>query len=152
MVITGLPATATTMSPSSIRPVGVSRAPLQAGPLGRTAARDLADDQPFDAPPSGHGIGHKRDAETGANELSVLDQFRHDAVDRIHRHREADPCIGPARTDDLRIDPDQAARAVEERSAGIARIDGGIGLDDAFDRPVRQGLDRPPEGAHDARW
>ena len=121
MVITGLPATATTMSPSSMRPVGVSLAPLEAGPLGRATARDFADDQPFNAPPSGHGIWDKRDAETGANELSVLDQFGHDAVNRIHRHREADPCVGPARTDDLRIDPDQAACAVEERSAGITR-------------------------------
>ena len=60
------------------------------------------------------------------------------------------PAKAPARADNLRIHTDQSTGTVEQRPTGISRIDGRIGLNNPFNRPIRERLDRPPQGAHHA--
>ena len=45
------------------------------------------------------------------------------------RHRKADADRAARRRDDRGIDADDFAVEVEQRAAGIAAIDGGVGLD-----------------------
>src|SRR5262249_15476836 len=52
--------------------------------------------------------------------------------------------------DDLRIDADEAACAVEQRTAAVARIDGGVGLNDPLDRAVAHRSNGPSQRADDA--
>ncbi len=56
--------------------------------------------------------------------------------------------IDPAgRRVDGGIHPDHLAAHVEQRAAGIAAVDGGIGLDEVVERPL---ADVPPAGGDDA--
>src|SRR6188472_4493040 len=48
----------------------------------------------------------------------------------------------------LRVDPDDAAVAVEQRPAGVAVVDRGVRLDGARDHVVLRRLDVAPGGAH----
>src|SRR5262249_38246807 len=52
------------------------------------------------------------------------------------RDRKADPL---RHADDRRVDADDLARAGDERSAGIARVERRVGLDHAVDEPPRAG-------------
>ncbi len=79
----------------------------------------------------------------------MLDELRNDLVHGVDRDGEADAGARPARRGDGRVHPDEAARAVEERSSRVPGVDGGVGLDDPLDLPSRHRLDRPSEGAHD---
>ena len=45
---------------------------------------------------------------------------------------------GPGRAVDGGVDADEAAAAVEQRAAGVAGVDGGVGLDRCFDRASRR--------------
>ena len=51
---------------------------------------------------------------------------------------------------DLRVDADHAAVAVEQRAAGVAGVDRGVGLDRVGDREAVGRLDRAPERGDDA--
>src|SRR6266850_3343558 len=123
---------------------------LQPGLLRPGATRHLTDNQPLDPPPFGHRIGNERDPEPRTEEFAVLDQLWNDAVDRVDRHGKSDSGEGPARAYNLRIHADQSTGAIEQWPTGVSRIDGGISLNNPFNRPVRQGLDRPPQSTHHA--
>src|SRR4029079_9935257 len=49
----------------------------------------------------------------------------------------------------LRVDPDYAAEAVEQRSTRVAVVDRGIGLDRVRDRHSVRRVDVAPQGAND---
>ena len=61
---------------------------------------------------------------------------RQDLLDGVHRDRERDADVALAATGggDLRVDADDLAVAVEQRTAGVAGVDRRVGLDDAVDR------------------
>ena len=52
---------------------------------------------------------------------------------------------------DLRVDADHRAARVEQRAAGVAVVDRGVGLDHVVDRVAVRRLDCALEGADDAR-
>ena len=85
-----------------------------------------------------------------APDPSVADQRADDPLGGgIHRDRETET---GAR--ERSVDPDDAPRGVGQRSAGVARIQRGVGLDHVVDHPdLRSGprRQRPAEGADDAR-
>ena len=81
------------------------------------------------------------DAEVGVADLAGRAQLGDDALDRVGRDREADADVaglaaGAARAGglDLRVDADHLAGGVEQRAAGVAGVDRGVGLDDVVDR------------------
>src|SRR6202034_3432110 len=51
---------------------------------------------------------------------------------------------------DLIIEAEDLALRVEQRPAGVARVDRGVGLDRAGDRVLVRGLDAAADGADDA--
>ena len=66
----------------------------------------------------------------------------------IGRRGEADPGRGAGGRVDRGVDADHLARRVEQRAAGIAGVDRGIGLDEVVEGA---GADLPPAGRDDAR-
>ena len=98
------------------------------------------------------GDGGGRDAEIGALDLPVLLELGHDLLGGVDRNGEADPDRSVrAAGRDLRVDPDDLAARVDERPAGIARVDRRIRLDDVVDLEVVGSADLALERRHDAR-
>ena len=64
---------------------------------------------------------------------------------------EADALVAAGIAADLRVDADHAAVHVEQRPAGVAVIDRGIGLDRVVDREVVRRRDLAVERADDPR-
>mmetsp|Transcript_3736 Transcript_3736/g.10942 ORF Transcript_3736/g.10942 Transcript_3736/m.10942 type:complete len:374 (+) Transcript_3736:1267-2388(+) len=64
---------------------------------------------------------------------------------------DADVAARAARREDHRVDADEPAARVKERSARVARVDCGVRLDAVFDRPSAVAVDVPAEGGDDAR-
>jgi len=64
--------------------------------------------------------------------LAELDELRHYGTGHVARNREPDPYAGAARPDDRRVDADQLAAQIDQRTAGVAGIDRGIGLNEIF--------------------
>src|SRR5262249_58768426 len=97
-------------------------------------------------------VGHLRDAHPEPatprfTELLELIDHRHGG---LRRHGKADADRAAGRRNDRRIDADHLAVEVEQRTAGIAAIDGGVGLDVVV---VGTGIDvavarRDDAGAH----
>src|SRR5256885_15263325 len=75
---------------------------------------------------------------------------RHHRARGVRRHGESDPEMpaGPGRLD-LGVDPHDVARVVQQGSAGVARVDGRIGLDRRVDLEPVWGLDVAPEARDD---
>src|SRR5581483_1080270 len=69
-------------------------------------------------------------------------------IDGVDGNCKADSHRGSRRAINRRIDADQPAGAVEQRSAGVSRIDGGVGLNYTLDRPSRHRLDLAPQRTH----
>src|SRR3954447_5129168 len=92
-------------------------------------------------------------AEVGTVDRLALLEPRHDVLHRVRRDREADPDVAvaglPGRLD-LRVDADHARLDVEQRAAGVARVDRRVGLDDLVDRPAVGGADVAAEAGDDA--
>ena len=94
------------------------------------------------------------DAEEGLGPLGALRLLAQRLDDRqrlLHRDGEADVGRGGglAAAGDGGVDADDFARGVDERAAGVARGDRGVGLDQAVEeRSV--GADRAVERRHDA--
>ena len=89
------------------------------------------------------------DAEHAALDLAVLDQLVHDAFDHVDRDGEADADVAAAARQDGGVDAHQFAAQIHQRAAGIAGIDGGVGLDEVL---IAVGVDAgAPERADDAR-
>ena len=81
-----------------------------------------------------------------------LDDLRRDRLDGVDRHREPDADVA-ARAGvagrDLRVDADHVAARVEQRAAGVALVQGGVGLDHVVDRVAVRRADDALERAHD---
>ena len=70
------------------------------------------------------------DAQVAAAYLAVVDELSHDSTDHVGGNGETDSDIAPGRGEYRRIDAHQPTVQVDERTAGIARVDGGIGLNE----------------------
>ena len=69
------------------------------------------------------------DAEPAAAQLAELPELIDHAGHRLRGHRKADADRAAGGRDDQRVDADHFAIEVEQRPAGIAAVDGGVGLD-----------------------
>ena len=77
------------------------------------------------------------DAEVRALDRPPFAQPRDDLLGGVDRDREADADVAAAAAAgraDLGVDADDAAARVEQRAAGVAGVDRGVGLDDVADR------------------
>ena len=54
----------------------------------------------------------------------------HDVFDAVDWHGEANAGVGARRRADGRVDADHLPARIQQRSTGVARVDGRIGLDD----------------------
>src|SRR6201999_2098144 len=68
-------------------------------------------------------------AEPAAAQLAELLQLVDDDGYRLRWNRKAETNRTAGRRDDQRVDADDFAFEVEQRAAGIAAVDGGVGLD-----------------------
>src|SRR6266481_1443913 len=75
------------------------------------------------------------DAEPAAAKLAELPELIDHADHRLRGHRKADADRAARGRDDQRVDADHFAIEIEQRTTGIAAVDGGIGLDVAVIRP-----------------
>src|SRR5690606_20213702 len=91
------------------------------------------------------------DAEAGSRDASVADELRDDAADRVDGDREADARARARGAVDGGVHADEPPRAVEERPARVAGVDGRVRLDHALDGAVAHRHDLAPEAADDAR-
>ena len=82
------------------------------------------------------------DAEVGVLHLAAGDERVRDALRRVDRDREADAVVAAGVALDLRVDADHLAAEVQQRAAGVAVVDRGVGLDRAGDRVVVRRRDR----------
>ena len=89
-------------------------------------------------------IGLDGDAEEASGHFAFGLQFGNQGFDRIYRNGKTDALpLG----DDGGINADDFTFHIQERSAGVAGIDGGIGLDKIV---IRSGPDDPAFGTDDA--
>ena len=73
------------------------------------------------------------DSEQAALHRAELLELVGDAADHVDRNREADADVAAGAREDGRGEADQFAPQVDQRAAGIAGIDGGIGLDEVLE-------------------
>ncbi len=70
-------------------------------------------------------------AQIAAHDFAVLDDLVHDVARHVDRNCEADALVAAALArENRRVDADQAAVKVDQRAAGIAGIDRGVGLNE----------------------
>jgi hypothetical protein len=75
-------------------------------------------------------------AEPAARDVALVLQLRDDLVREVDRDREADADVAAAAAEDRGVDADDLALRVEQRAARVARIDGGVGLDEVVVRAL----------------
>ena len=107
---------------------------LDAGRLRRALVLDAGDQRAargLDVEAFGDLVGDllDADAEPAAAKLAELPQLIDHAGHRLRGHRKADADRAAGRRDDQRVDADHFAVEIEQRPAGIAAVDGGVGLD-----------------------
>ena len=75
----------------------------------------------------------RKDAEVGAGHFTVLQDLVHDVAGQVHGDCKSN-ALAAFRTvgDDGGVDADQLAAIVDQRAAGVAGIDGRVGLDEVF--------------------
>src|SRR5262249_60194655 len=114
---------------------------FQARGRGGAAAADGADD----VTRPGRRVAD-RDAEVGGLHGLAGDQIRADRLHRIRGNGEADTGVGAAAglvvDRDLHVRADHLAGLVDQRAAGVAVVDRGVGLDRVRDRIAVRRLDR----------
>ena len=132
-------------------------AALDARLVGRAALDDFVDEHAFfdrQLQRLGQvgGDAAAADPEVGVLDFAVLLDLLHDFARGVDRHREADADVAAAAAAglDLGVDPDHAARAVDQRPAGVAGVDRRVGLDHVRDREAVGGLDLALDRGDDA--
>ena len=127
---------------------------MQSSFLRGAVGRDIRHQRAL-GPIKADGLGDRRrdflhrHADIGAGDLAVRHNLVHHFAGQIHRHRETNALIATgAGRQNGRIDADQLTAVVHKRAAGIARIDGGIRLDEVF--VVFNAHVRPACGADDS--
>eukprot|EP00315_Gephyrocapsa_oceanica_P041992 CAMPEP_0185473886 /NCGR_PEP_ID=MMETSP1366-20130426/1733_1 /TAXON_ID=38817 /ORGANISM="Gephyrocapsa oceanica, Strain RCC1303" /LENGTH=496 /DNA_ID=CAMNT_0028080769 /DNA_START=26 /DNA_END=1516 /DNA_ORIENTATION=- len=127
--------------------------------LCRRAGDHLCEDRAAQGPTQTAGVLLARpvveqvDAKRRPRVIAELDNLPHHAADGVRGDGEADADVAAraARREDHRVDADEPAARVKERSARVARVDCGVRLDAVFDRPSAVAVDVPAEGGDDAR-
>src|SRR5262249_26300876 len=94
--------------------------------------------------------GKRLDAEEGAVDATVGDQVVRDGFCGVDGNGEADARGRTARREDGGVDADDFAVRIDERAAGIAAIDGSVGLNGFIDEGGLAGLHGAAEGTDDA--
>jgi len=79
--------------------------------------------------------------EVAAHNPAVLHQLRQDVLGHVDRRGEADTL---RREDDGRVDADDLAATVRQRTAAVAGVEGGVGLDDVVHQVPGQAAQRRP--------
>ena len=130
-------------------------APAQPRVVGRAVGHDLGDDRAgldLELEPLGELRVERLggDPRVGVGDLAVVAQVLDRALREVDRDGESDPLVAPRGGVDLLIDPDHLPLGVEQRAAGVARVDRGIGLDRTLDPEVGQRLDRAVRRRDDA--
>src|SRR5262249_23994308 len=139
--LTGLPSNSTMTSPC-LRPA------CSAGPSFTTPATR----PPLDSPPprdlamAGRTLLNHH-AEPAAGDAAFVLQLRHDLLRQVDGDGESDADVAAATAEDRRVDADDLALGVEQGTAGVAGIDGRVGLDEVVVGPL---VDVPADGADDA--
>ena len=91
---------------------------------------------------------HHRNAQLGTFSPGLeIVQHQFGAIDG---HGEPDADIAAVRPQDRGVDADHIAGRIEQRTAAVARIDGRVGLDQAFQRPFVFAANAAPERTDDA--
>ena len=120
--------------------VGLLVAAAHSGPLGRAAGNHLLHQHAgIDRQAHLRGqirsnrIGH--DAQRGPLDAPVAGQVGQHGLGRVDGNGKADArTLVGAVGGDHRVDADHLAARVQQRAAGVAGIDGRVGLDGVFDR------------------
>ena len=113
---------------------------LEAGRLRRAARSDLGDAYPGALAERvdltrGQRASSTHHAQVGAAHPSISKQRVHDAESgRVDRHRQTE-----AETRQGGVHADQAGSGVDQGAAGVAGVEGGVGLDHIFDDPTAGG-------------
>lgn len=74
------------------------------------------------------GLDH--DAEVATFDAAVRDERGHDMFGEVDRDGKSDALVAAGAAEDGLVDADEPAAGVDERAAGIAGVDGGVGLDE----------------------
>ena len=137
--------------------VGLLVASMQAGPLCRAAGNYFLDQHAVIGGEA-HLLGEVRtdgirnDAQRRPPHLSVSCEIGEHGLCRIDGNREADAgALLRAVGSDHGVDADDFAARVQQRPAGVAGIDGRIGLNRIFDRRAVSAPNRA-DGTDDAAW
>ena len=146
-----LPSIAVMTSPRARAPRSFPPRRTDAGLGGRASGDDIYDQYAGHAEPLGDLLFGDLNSQSRPDHFPVTNQLGHDAINRVRRDRKADPRRRSGRAVDSGIHADQSAGAVEQRSSRVARIDRGVGLNDALNRPPRHGLDLPTQRADYSR-
>ena len=83
-------------------------------------------------------------------DLAVLDELACDVLDGVDRDGEADADVAAGLALDLGVHADHVAVRVQKRTAGVAVVDGRVGLDGLVDLEAVRRLDPPLQRADDA--
>src|SRR3954447_7602704 len=94
--------------------------------------------------------GHVAHAQIGALDLAAGLDPRDDELHGVHGYGEADAGVRVAAALDLGVHADHAAVAVQQRAAGVARVDRRVGLHRAGGGDAWGGAERAPERGDDA--
>src|SRR6056297_188389 len=88
----------------------------------------------FQAERLGRLLVHRADlyAQQATPDLAEFQDLAHDGVGHVRGHGEADAHVAAGAGDDGRVDADELAAQVHQRAAGVARVDGGVGLDEVL--------------------
>ncbi len=126
---------------------------MQAGFLRRTVAEDPGNHDartPGQTKRLGQLLGQRLhfDPQPTANHLAVLDDRLHHFHCQLHRDRKTDALGATRFREDRGVDAGQVAIGIHQRAAGVARIDGRVGLDKVFVAVKPQLV--TPGGADDA--
>ncbi len=90
----------------------------------------------------------RHDADPAADDAAVGDDVAEHAAHHVHRNGEADALDADVLGDDGGVDADQRAARIDQRAAGVAEVDGRVGLDEVLERRDAELL--AAHRAHDA--
>src|SRR5690606_37051902 len=72
-------------------------------------------------------------AQRAALDLAVLQQLRGDGADHVSGNGETDADVAAGARQDGGVHANEPAAQVDERAAGVARVDGRVGLDEILE-------------------
>ena len=110
---------------------------LEAGLVGGAFGHDVADERAggvleleLFGQRRGDVLDH--DAEVAAGDMAVLDEAVHDVAGEVGRDGEADALVAAGAAEDGGVDADEPALDIHQRAAGVAGVDGRVGLDEVL--------------------